>query len=94
MTYNDLLNIFVVSYIEPWKHDYYVAIFDIEKTKQEFLDYAYSTIPNLEGLWYQIQGSTIYFIVPKGTVIPEDFAETVTTITDVPEQPVPVEGNE
>jgi hypothetical protein len=35
-----------------------------------------------------------YFVVAKGTVIPEDFAYALAQAEDVPEQPVIEEGTE
>lgn len=76
----------------PWEHNYYIASFAEEKTPQEFLDYAYQTINGLSGIWYEVKGSQVYFIVKKDTVIPENFADVLEVITDIPEQPV--EGTE
>lgn len=88
MTFQEFQNIFQTPWLSPWDHDYYVAVFSTQKTKQEFLDYAYETIEALSGIWYEVQGSSVYFLVKKGTVFPEDFAQTLELITDVPEQPV------
>lgn len=87
MTFEDLKTIFLTPALLPWEHDYYLASFTETKDKQQFLDYAYQTIKNLNGIWYEILGNTVYFVVKKGTEIPEDFAEYVEMITDVPEKP-------
>lgn len=92
MTFEDLQNIFQTPTLKPWEHDYYVATFAEAKTSQEFLDHAYTSISGLTGIWYEVTGNTAYFIVAKNTVIPEDFANIVEAITDVPEEPV--EGTE
>lgn len=92
MTYSEFQNIFQTPWLTPWTHSYYVATFTEQKTSQEFLDYAYSKIEGLSGIWYEVQGNAVYFLVSNDTVIPEDFATTVEMITDVPEQPV--EGTE
>lgn len=87
MTYEELVQTVFKTTLLPWEHDYYESVFIVPKNQQEFLDYAYEKIENLNGIWYEISGSTIYFIVKKGTVIPEDFADVVKPITDVPEEP-------
>jgi len=88
MLFNEFNNIFQTPFLAPWEHDYYAAFFHEPKTSQEFLDYAYSNIENLRGLWYEVKGNVAYFIVLKDTVIPEDFADSLQMITEVPEQPV------
>lgn len=93
MTFQELQNIFQTNWLLPWEHDYYVARFEQPKTSQEFLDYAYQSISGLTGIWYEVNGSSVYFIVKKDTVIPEDFADGIVVVTDIPEQPV-VEGTE
>lgn len=93
MKFEDLQNIFQTPTLKPWEHDYYEATFVTAKTNQEFLDYVYETVEGLTGVWYEVSGNTVYFIVPKGTIIPEDFAPLLGKITDVPEEPV-AEGTE
>lgn len=88
MTYNELQDIFQTPFLNSWEHDYYSAVFENELSSQEFLDKAYEQIPSLGGLWFYTLGNTVYFIVPKGTVIPEDFSLSISSITDVPEQPI------
>lgn len=92
MTFEDLQNIFQTPTLIPWEHDYYVSSFEADITQQEFLDYAYTNIDNLDGIWYEVNGLTAYFVVKKGTVIPNDFANSVELVTEVPEQPT--EGTE
>jgi hypothetical protein len=87
MTYENLQNIFQVPHLKPWEHDYYEARFTSAINMQEFLDLAHSKIEGLTNIWYEISGNIVHFIVPKGIVIPEDFAEQVEIITDVPEEP-------
>lgn len=94
MRFEEIQNIFQTPWLAPWEHDYYVATFLEPKTSQEFLDYAYIKIENLSGIWYEVSGSMACFVVPKGTVIPEDFAYTLTQAEDVPGQPVAEEGTE
>lgn len=87
MTFEEFNNIFRTPFLNSWENDYYSAFFTTEKTSQEFLDYAYTTIEGLRGLWYEVVGNMVYFIVPKGTVVPEDFADVLNVVTDIPEQP-------
>ena len=93
MTYNEIQDIFQTPFLKPWEHDYYGAYYATPKTRQEFLDYAYQTITNLNGLWFEEVGNMVYFIVLKGTVIPDDFADDLHIATEVPEQPTE-EGTE
>lgn len=93
MKFQDLQDIFQTPTLSPWEHDYYVATFEEPKTAQEFLDYAYENINDLTGIWYEVSGNSVYFVVPKDTVIPDDFALTVDKATDVPEQPTLEEEN-
>ena len=93
MTFEEFNNIFRTPFLNPWENDYYSAFFENAKTSQEFLDYSYTTITGLRGLWYEVVGNMAYFIVPKGTTVPEDFADLLHIVTDVPEQPTE-EGTE
>jgi|694.fasta_scaffold02007_24 hypothetical protein len=94
MRFEEIQNIFQTPWLSPWQHDYYAATFLEPKTSQEFLDYAYSKIENLSGIWYEVAGPMAYFVVAKGTIIPEDFAYALAQAEDVPEQPVIEEGTE
>lgn len=87
MTYTEIQTIFQTPFLDPWEHDYYGAYYATPKTRQEFLDYAYQTINDLNGLWFEEVGNMVYFIVPKGTVIPNDFAEGLHPASGTPEQP-------
>jgi hypothetical protein len=93
MTFNELKDIFQTPALMPWEHDYYAAHYITPKTNQEFLDHAYTSIENLNGIWYEIAGNMAYFVVKKGTVIPENFADSIQSVTDVPEKPTE-EGTE
>jgi hypothetical protein len=90
MTFDDFTKVFQTPFLKPWEHDYYEAVFDNSITDQEFLDHAHLSIQDLSGLWFRVGGNTSYFIVPKGTIIPENFA-TVTVVTGIPEQPTQTE---
>lgn len=87
MTFEEFNNIFRTPFLNPWDNDYYSAFFAEAKTPQEFLDYSYTTITGLRSLWYEVVGNMVYFIVPKGTVIPNNFADIMQSVTDIPEQP-------
>ena len=93
MKFNELQDIFQTPALLPWQHDYYAAYYITPKTNQEFLDHAYTSIENLDGIWYEILSNMAYFVVKKGTVIPVDFADSIQSVTDVPEQPIE-EGTE
>ena len=86
MTFIELQDIFQTPFLAPWEHDYYVAHFPQPKTSQEFLDHSYASIEGLSGIWYKVSGNAAYFIVVKGTIIPENFADTIQEVTEVPEQ--------
>lgn len=84
MTYDDFQGIYVVSGLNAWENDFYVGFFDAPITEQEFFTKAHEKIEGLANIYYRIIGSSVYFIVPKGTVIPEGFAAAVDVITNVP----------
>ena len=88
MTYSEIQDIFQTPFLNPWENDYYGAYYATPKTRQEFLDYAYENIPNLSGLWFEDVGNMVYFIVPKGTVIPDNFADDLHIVAEVPEKPI------
>lgn len=90
MTFEEFNNIFQTPFLAPWENDYYVATFENPVTPQDFLDYTYKSIDGLAGLWYHVNGNASHFIVPKGTVIPENFALSVSLVTNVPEKPIEV----
>ena len=75
-----------VPSIKPWEYDFYMATFDHAITDQELLDHSVAVIPNYTNMFSRILGDTVYFIVPKGTIIPEDFSFKIENITDVPEE--------
>lgn len=87
MTFQELQDIFQTPWLSPWEHDYYASSFDVGKTSQEFLDYAYEHIEGLTGIWYEISGNSVYFLVKKDTIVPDDFAPNLYKVIDVPEQP-------
>lgn len=94
MKFQDLQDIFQTPTLAPWEHDYYVATFEEPKTPQQFLDYAYENIQGLSGIWYEVLGNSVYFVVAKDTLIPNEFAFVLIKATDVPEQPTLDEGNQ
>ena len=92
MTYEDLQNIFKVEYLTPWEHDYYWAFFPEPADRETITARAFEIIPEITRFYCVTRGNHAYIIVPKGTVIPEEFLENIEAITDVPEEPAPEEG--
>jgi hypothetical protein len=87
MNFNDFSNVVQFSGLTPETHDFYMATFDRNMDQQGFLDYAYAAIADLQGIWFKTVGTAVYFIVIKGTVIPENFADSLIKVEDViPEQ--------
>lgn len=91
MNFNDFSNVVKFEGLAPETHDFYLATFSRSMDYQTFLDHAYQQIQDLQGLWFKSVGNSVYFIVPLLTVIPDDFADSVTKATDeteVLDQPV------
>lgn len=87
MTYEQLTNIFIASHILPWESDYYWAYFDAPADQVAISTKAYEEIEDLTMFFCTVRGNNAYIIVPKGTVIPEDFLENIEQITEVPTEP-------
>lgn len=77
MNFNDFSNVVKFEGLTPNTHDFYLATFSRSMDHQTFLDHAYQQIQDLQGLWFKSVGNSVYFIVPKLTVIPDDFADNV-----------------
>ncbi len=94
MDYQNFISTFLPAHLKPWEHEYYVATFTESLGEQGFADYAYEQISDLDGLWFRVIGTTVYFVVKKDTVIPEEFGLSLTSVTSVPVEPeiVPEEG--
>lgn len=90
MEYQNFIQTFFPASLKPWEHDYYVATFAETLGDQGFADYCFAEIAGLDGLWFRTMGSTAYFVVKKGTVIPEQFGISIVQVTQVPEEPVVV----
>lgn len=92
MTYDDLQNIFKTEYLLPWEHDYYWCYFSHPADRDTIVSRAYEMIVDLSRFYCVAKGNHAYIIVPKGTLIPEDFLENLEMITDVPSEPITEEG--
>jgi hypothetical protein len=87
MNYQNFVSTFFPAHLKPWEHDYYVATFTESLGDQGFADYCFSEIEGLDGLWFRVTGTTVYFVVKKGTTMPEQFGSGLTTVTEVPVEP-------
>lgn len=87
MNYENFISTFFPAHLKPWENDYYVATFVEALGDQGFADYTFDKIEGLDNLWFRVMGTTVYFVVKKGTVIPEQFGLSVTAVTDVPVEP-------
>jgi hypothetical protein len=91
MDFQSFIQIFMVQSMKPWEHDYYVVNFQNGTTSQEFADYTFSKAKSPEGLtitglWFELRGNTVYFILPKGSVLDNDYSDQLTVVTGVPTQ--------
>ncbi|CAB4175215.1 hypothetical protein UFOVP961_134 [uncultured Caudovirales phage] len=86
MTYDEFRQILSAD-IHPWDFDHYCATFDQARTRQEFADYFIEKFPELDKIWFDGTSTSWCFSVPKNTVIPADFANSIVTVTDVPIKP-------
>lgn len=93
MTYEELQNIFIASHLLPWEHDYYWAFYSDTADVNQITADAYEKIEGLAMFYCHARANNAYIIVPKGTVIPEGFAENISLITDSPTEP-PAESTE
>ena len=92
MTYNDLQNIFRIEHLLPWEHEYYWAYFTSPADKLWITARAYEIIEDLSRFYCHVRGNHAFIIVPKGTVIPEGFLDNIESVTEVPAEPIPEEG--
>lgn len=90
MNYSNFISIFFPAHLKPWEHDYYIATFQEDLGEQGFADYCFTNIEGLDGLWFRLVGTTAYFVVKKGTTLPDEFGTSVTLVTDIPTEPDPV----
>ena len=84
MKYSDMLNIINFNYNEPWNYDFYRASVESQTTDQEVADLICESIPGLRSIPFYILHATVYFILPKGTEIPEGMLNNIVQITEVP----------
>lgn len=90
MNYQNFISTFFPAHLKPWENDYYVATFAEAQHDQGFADYCFEQIDGLDGLWFRVVGSTVYFVVKQGTVLPDEFGLSLVKVTDVPTEPAPV----
>jgi len=83
MKYSDMLNIINFNMNEPWNYDFYRAAIEPETGDQEVADTICEAIPELRSIPFYIIHSTVYFVVPVGTTIPENMLNSIEQITDV-----------
>lgn len=91
MEYNNFIQVFLPAHLKPYEHDYYVATFAETIGDQQFADYAYKNIKDLDNLWFRTMGNNAYFVVKIGTTIPNDFGISLVKVIDVPIEPPVVE---
>lgn len=89
MNFEDFSNVVRFEGLTLETHDFYLAGFSQSMDQQGFLDHAYQKIPDLQGIWFKATGNTVYFIVAKDTVIPEEFAGSLDKV-----EAAAVEGSE
>jgi hypothetical protein len=87
MNFNDFSNVVRFEGLSPETHDFYLATFSRSMDQQGFLDHAYETIADLQGVWFKTMGTVAYFIVIKDTVIPENFADNLVKVEAANETP-------
>lgn len=87
MTYEELQNIFIATHLNPWDHDYYWAFYPEVADVNKITADAYDQIEDLNMFYCHVRANNAYMIVPKGTVIPEGFAENISLITESPTEP-------
>ena len=80
MTYNEFISEYDFNRSEPEEYNYFTVCFDHHKTNQQFIDYTYSTISNLQDLWYHRAGNIFYVMLRKPDMLPDGFAPYVEVI--------------
>lgn len=78
-----MLNIINFNMNEPWNYDFYRAAIEAETTEQEIADAICGAIPELRSIPFFRIHSSVYFVVPTGTSIPENMLNSIEQITDV-----------
>jgi hypothetical protein len=86
MNFQDFSNVVKFEGLTLETHDFYVANFNRIMDHQGFLDYAYESIEDLQGLWFRVMGSVVYFVVPKDTTISESFADSLIIVEPNPSE--------
>lgn len=83
MKYSDMLNIINFNMNEPWNYDFYKANVEPGTSEQEIADLICEAIPELRSIPFFTIHSTVYFVVPTGTTIPENMLNSIEQITEV-----------
>jgi hypothetical protein len=94
MNFEDFSNVVRFEGLTLETHDFYLATFSYSINNQSFLDYAYQRVPELQGIWFKTIGNVSYFVVAEGTVIPEDFADSLTKIEEPVQAEEPILGEQ
>jgi len=74
MTFNDFSKEIKFGFTQPADYNYYTAFFTEPMSTQQFIQYAYEKILNLENLWVHKAGNLFYMAIEKDFVLPENFA--------------------
>lgn len=77
----------ILGSITPWNYDFYFMYWGDEKTKQEFLDLIVKEL-GMVSFKYLMRGTSIYFMVKKGTTLTEAFSSAIL-VEDSPSEPPP-----
>ena len=78
-----MLNIINFNISDPWNYDFYKASVEPESTDQTVADTICEAIPELRSIPFFIVHSTVYFVLPTGTSIPENMLNNIEQITEV-----------
>jgi hypothetical protein len=75
MRYEEFKQVVVFGGKEPNEWDFYRVTFNSPKTDQEFFDYFYEKIPNLDQYPFHQRMGQFYICLAKGTILPENFCD-------------------
>lgn len=78
-----MLNIINFNMNEPWNYDFYRAAIEAGTSEQEIADTICGAIPELRSIPFFSIHSSVFFVVPTGTTIPENMLNSIEQITDV-----------
>ena len=77
-------NIINFNLNEPWNYDFYQASIESGASDQDIADLICESIPGLQSIPFYIVHSSVYFILPSGTTIPEGMLNNIVQVTEVP----------